>query len=68
MSRENKTKFPRIGFTVTDEDITKLEVDCIVNAANKTLVVLTVPSTERRARNCWRNAGVWAAVRPARPS
>ena len=27
MSRENKTEFPRTGFTVTDEDITKLEVD-----------------------------------------
>ena len=38
MNLENKTKFPRIGFTVTDEDITKLEVDCIVNAANKTLL------------------------------
>ena len=38
MNRENKTEFPRIGFTVTDEDITKLEVDCIVNAANKTLL------------------------------
>ena len=38
MSRENKTEFPQSGFTVTDEDITKLEVDCIVNAANKTLL------------------------------
>ena len=38
MSRESKTEFPRIGFTVTDEDITRLEVDCIVNAANKTLL------------------------------
>ena len=38
MSSENKTEFPRIGFTVTDEDITRLEVDCIVNAANKTLL------------------------------
>ena len=33
MGRENKTEFPRIGFTVTDEDITRLEADCIVNAA-----------------------------------
>ena len=38
MTHKNKIEFPLCGFTVTDEDITKLEVDCIVNAANKTLL------------------------------
>ena len=38
MTGKNKIEFPLCGFTVTDEDITKLEVDCIVNAANKTLL------------------------------
>ena len=38
MTDNNKIGFPLCGFTVTDEDITKLEVDCIVNAANKTLL------------------------------
>lgn len=38
MTHKNKIEFPLCGFTVTDEDITKLEVECIVNAANKTLL------------------------------
>lgn len=38
MSLNNKIEYPLCGFTVTDEDITRLEVDCIVNAANKTLL------------------------------
>ena len=38
MACENRIELPRIGFTVTDEDITRLEVDCIVNAANKTVL------------------------------
>ena len=38
MACKNKIEFPLTGFTVTDEDITRLEVDCIVNAANKTLL------------------------------
>jgi len=29
---------PVVGITITDEDITQMEVDCIVNAANKTLL------------------------------
>ena len=33
-----KEEFPLLGLTLTDEDITKLKVDCIVNAANKTLL------------------------------
>ena len=38
MTHQNKIELPLCGFTVTDEDITKLEADCIVNAANKTLL------------------------------
>ena len=38
MTNKNKIEFPLCGFTVTDEDITKLEVDCSVNDANKTLL------------------------------
>ena len=38
MAQENKMTFPLCSFTVTGEDITRLEVDCIVNAANKTLL------------------------------
>ena len=38
MTRGNKIEFSRCGFVVTDEDITTLQVDCIVNAANKTLL------------------------------
>ena len=38
MMRENRIDFPKCGFVVTDEDITALRVDCVVNAANKTLL------------------------------
>ena len=34
----DKEDFPLLGLTLTDEDITKLKVDCIVNAANRTLL------------------------------
>ena len=32
---------PVKGILLTNEDITRLEVDCIVNAANKTLLGMT---------------------------
>ena len=46
-------------------DITKLEVDAIVNAANGTpwaAAAWTARSTARRAWGCWRNAGDPAAA------
>lgn len=38
MSNYNEINYPKCGFTVTEENITHLKVDAIVNAANRSLL------------------------------
>ena len=52
---------------VVQGDITKLDCDCIVNAANRSLLAVAVwmvPSTGQQGRNCWRSAARCTAAAP----
>jgi O-acetyl-ADP-ribose deacetylase (regulator of RNase III) len=54
---------------VLEGDITKLKVDAIVNAANRTLLGgagWTAPFTGQQGLNCLRNAAHWTAVTQGR--
>ncbi len=56
---------------IVRNDITKMKVDAIVNAANASLlavVVLTAASIVLQGRSCWLNVKRWADVKPAAPS